>query len=141
MVEVASVFDRRVEELIKNWKEFLFQGLIEGNDFSLKIDDEVQKQMLVRLESTLTALKLRSMDLTSKKDKKQKAEEDDDYSPEGARAFFVQDRATKLAKQIDGQESPGAQACWKSLRSAKGAMCSKDGMSRGSGEGSDNKNK
>lgn len=135
MVDVAEAFDKRVGEIIKHWREFLFEGVTEGNLYSLQMADKVLDNLLLKLESALKALKLKTVDLTPKRDKKRKLEEDDDYSPESARAFCVVDRATKSVR-LPGQESPGAQARRESLRSAKAAKRSKDQVSIVAREGS-----
>ena len=100
--------------------------------------NKVVDEVLLRLQSTLSTLKLRSVDLTPKREKKQKLEDDDDYTVDTAEAFKVVERTNKSAR-LAGQESPEAQACRESLRSA--TRRTKDESSRGLGEGSSSKTK
>jgi len=87
VVEVAQAFDKRINDVTNQWKTFLLEGENQGSAVQAGGDDEAINRMVQKVESALTALKLKSVDLTPKRMKKRWAEEDDEYSSKTTQEF------------------------------------------------------
>jgi len=88
-VKVSGVFDKRISEITNQWKTFLLEGESKGSAFQPKSKDKEINRMVKKVESALRALKLKSMDLTPKQNKKRKVEDNNEYYFQNNMANFA----------------------------------------------------
>ena len=69
-VEVARAFDRRMADIIGQWRAFLLEGVTTGRTLYSPSDDEVVNGMVNQVDAALRALKAIDVDLTPKRKQK-----------------------------------------------------------------------
>ena len=65
LVEVAKAFDKRVDDIITQWKEFLLGG-DQKKWFHMKDEDKVVNTMVEKVDAALRTLKAKEVDLSPK---------------------------------------------------------------------------
>lgn len=85
-VEVAGAFDKRIGDIIAEWRGFLLPDF-RPIGLPIEADDEQVNVFVDRVDAALRALKVEEVDLSPKRSSKRKREDDDDddHSPETKR--------------------------------------------------------
>ena len=127
LVEVAKAFDKRVDDIITQWREFLLGG-DQKKWFHMKDEDKVVNTMVEKVDAALRTLKAQEVDLSPKRRQKKKMEDEDDYSPETKRQFTIVDMEARAAGST-AERSPGPRT-----RLARAKFMAKAGSSHNSEE-------
>ena len=129
LVDVAGAFDKRMADIIVQWRAFMLEG-DRPSKLQFKDDDEAVNAMVDRVDAALRALTAGEVDLTLMRKKKRKVQEEEDYSPESKRLFSMVD----VEVQSGGPIVRVSQQ--RQTRQATKRLLAKEGASPSSGEGS-----
>jgi len=108
LMDVAKAFDKRMVEIIIQWRHFLVGG--EQSAWLYKKDDNEAVNVLVdKVNVTLRALKAHEVHLSPYRKNKQKCEDNDDFSLETKRQFQRVDmdlEITSRGPSVQGKFGP-----------------------------------
>jgi hypothetical protein len=110
MEDVAGAFDRRMDDVIGKWRNYLGGENAGGdlNQFYVKSEDEEIQKLLEEVACAVRALQECEVELSPKRKNKRKITEEDDHSPKTRRQFERVDMEVGASRELQNSLEQGS---------------------------------